>query len=88
MTNELVGPPPNDARLTLTTLGAWSLTYSVSGQPLTTLLGPGKPLALLVYLALAPGRTVRREHLLDLLWADVEPDAASHSMRQKGWGLK
>ncbi|HTT66671.1 MAG TPA: AAA family ATPase [Gemmatimonadales bacterium] len=88
MTNEPAGPPPNDARLTLTTLGAWSLTYSSSGQPLTTLLGPGKPLALLVYLALAPGRTVRREHLLDLLWADVEPDAASHSMRQTIWLIR
>ena len=82
------GPPPNDARLTLTTLGAWSLSYSPSGQPLTTLFGPGKPLALVVYLALAPGRAARREHLLDLLWADVEPDAASHSLRQTIWLLR
>ena len=88
MTNEPAAPPPNDARLTLTTLGAWSLSYAQPEQPLTTLLGPGKPLAMLVYLALAPGRAVRREHLLDLLWADVEPDAASHSMRQTIWLIR
>ncbi|HXY70034.1 MAG TPA: AAA family ATPase, partial [Gemmatimonadales bacterium] len=88
MTSGSATPPPNDALLTLSTLGAWSLSYSQQGQPIAGLLGPGKPLALLVYLALAPGRTVRREHLIDLLWADVEPDAASHSMRQTIWLIR
>jgi DNA-binding SARP family transcriptional activator len=93
-------PPPTDARLTLTTLGAWSLSYAQPGQPVAQaeppdpmatpqpLLGPGKPLALLAYLAFAPGRTARREHLLDVLWADLEPAAAAHAMRQTIWLIR
>jgi DNA-binding SARP family transcriptional activator len=49
------------------------------GEPL---LGPGKPLALLTYLALSPQRAATREHLLDLLWADAEPEAARRNLRQ------
>ncbi|HTX68826.1 MAG TPA: hypothetical protein VMH50_06730, partial [Thermoleophilia bacterium] len=70
-----------DARLTLVTLGGWELLASRDGAP-TPLFGPSKPLALLAYLALSPGRTVQREHLLDLLWADLEPAAANHAYRQ------
>jgi DNA-binding SARP family transcriptional activator len=46
------------------------------------LLGPGKPLALITYLALSPQRTATREHLLDLLWADAEPERARRNLRQ------
>jgi DNA-binding SARP family transcriptional activator len=105
----MAGPeqPPTDTRLTLTTLGAWSLSYAQPEEALAParsgpapapgpaeealpppLLGPGKPLALIVYLACAPARTVRREHLIDLLWADLEPDAAAHAMRQTIWLIR
>jgi len=82
-------PEPSSApALALTTLGGWSLSATPSpGAPAQT-LGPSKPLALFVYLALAPGRTARREHLLDLLWADLEPTAALHALRQTLWLLR
>jgi len=54
----------------------------------TPLLTPGKPLALITYLALAPRRTARREHLVDLLWADLPPDKARHALRQTLWYLR
>ena len=68
------GPVPVQGRsLTLRTLGAAGL-YAADGGEL--LLGPGKPLALLVFLALTPGRRTSREFLIDLLWADLEPERA------------
>jgi DNA-binding SARP family transcriptional activator len=83
-------PPtiPDGARLSLTTLGGWSLAYSGPGATPGYALGSSKPLALVVYLALAPGRTVRREQVLDLLWADLEPTAAAHALRQTLWILR
>lgn len=51
-------------------------------------LGPGKPFALLAYLATLPDRRAGREHLLSLLWADQEPVAARHSLRQTIWYLR
>jgi len=53
-----------------------------------TLLGPGKPLALITYLALAPRRRAAREHLVDLLWADLSPEKARHALRQTVWYLR
>jgi len=85
--------PPNGSRdkpdvpLTLVTLGGWELLASHDGS-VTPLFGPSKPLALLVYLALSPGRAVQREHLLDLLWADLEPSAANHAYRQTIWYIR
>ncbi len=77
-----------DSRLTLLTLGGWGLSYASASQALTPIFGPSKPTALLVYLASAPGQTVRREHLLDLLWADLDPDAAAHALRQTIWYIR
>jgi DNA-binding SARP family transcriptional activator len=83
-------PPtnPDGERLTLTTLGSWSLASAGPDAPPGPALGSSKPLALVVYLALAPGRAVRREQLLDLLWADLEPTAAAHALRQTLWILR
>jgi DNA-binding SARP family transcriptional activator len=78
---------PGD-RLSLTTLGSWSLACAAPEAPPGPALGSSKPLALVVYLALAPGRAVRREQLLDLLWADLEPTAAAHALRQTLWILR
>ena len=73
------------APLTLRTLGEAGLYAAAGGEPL---LGPGKPLALLVHLALTPGRRISREFLLDLLWADVDPDRARNALRQALFQLR
>lgn len=65
--------------LALRTLGAAEL---VGIHDARIVLAAGKPLALLVYLALAPGRRTSRESLIDLLWSDVDPDRARNALRQ------
>jgi DNA-binding SARP family transcriptional activator len=72
-----------DAPLTLRTLGGAAL---LSGS--TPLLSAGKPFALLTYLALAPGHTATRDSLIELLWADLDPDRARHALRQTVWQLR
>lgn len=52
------------------------------------LLTAGKPLALLAFLLAAPGRSASRDQLIELLWADVERDAARHTLRQTLWYLR
>ncbi len=78
-------PLRTDSPLTLTTLGVVALAPAPGSAPL---LAPGKPLALITYLALAPRRSARREHLVDLLWADLAPDKARHALRQTIWYLR
>jgi DNA-binding SARP family transcriptional activator len=75
-------------RLTLITLGSWALASADAAGAPTPVFGPSKPLALLAYLACAPGRTARREHLADLLWADLEQDGAHHAFRQTLWYVR
>ncbi|HVX89562.1 MAG TPA: AAA family ATPase [Gemmatimonadales bacterium] len=58
-----------------------------AGSP-EPVIGPGKPVALLAYLACAPRRTALRDHLIDLLWADLDPERARHALRQTIWYLK
>ena len=81
-------PLPSDLPLTLLTLGGASLVSPSTSGPERPLLGPGKPLALLVYLACAPRRTSFRDHLVDLLWADVAPEKGRHALRQTIWYIK
>lgn len=69
--------------LLLTTLGGASL--SVDGA---IRLRAGKPLALLAYLALSPGRSATREFLLDLLWDDLDHERGRHALRQTVWQLR
>jgi hypothetical protein len=61
----------SDALLTLVTLGNAALQAVGTSGPVTV-FEIGKPVALVTYLACAPARTASREHLLDLLWGDVE----------------
>ena len=75
-------PSPPTPRLL--TLGASRLVGPDGEQ----LLGPGKPFALLAYLACAPRRAAARAHLLDLLWSDVEPERGRHALRQTVWHLR
>jgi DNA-binding SARP family transcriptional activator len=63
----------------LRTLGTVGLFSPDADAPV---LGAGKPVALLVYMHALPGRRASREHLLDVLWADLEPTAARHALRQ------
>ena len=77
--------PSPASPLRLRTLGAAALHAADRHTPV---LGPGKPLALLAYLDALPGRRASREHLDALLWADREPLAARHALRQTIWYLR
>ncbi|MGQ0764966.1 MAG: AAA family ATPase [Gemmatimonadota bacterium] len=57
-------------------------------NPDSAILFLGKPLALLIYLSAAPNRTASRSTLISRLWADLEPDAAKHALRQTVWYLR
>ena len=80
--------PASSTELQATCLGAASLWLPRDGCDRELVLGPGKPLALLVYLHSAPTRSASREHLTDLLWADLDPTAARHALRQTLWYLR
>jgi DNA-binding SARP family transcriptional activator len=71
----------------LIALGRLTIVSSSPHEP-ATLLGPGKPAALLLYLHSAPNRSAPREHLTDLLWADLDQTAARHALRQTVWYLR
>lgn len=70
--------PEADARLRLTLLGSPSLADG-AGTPVPG-LGPGKPLAMLAYLAFQ--KSARREELIALLWGDVAESKARNAFRQ------
>jgi DNA-binding SARP family transcriptional activator len=80
--------PKSDAILNLTTLGGAEAVCARGDDAPATVLGPGKPLALIAYLALSPRRTASREHLLGLLWADSDPERAHHALRQTAWQIQ
>ena len=65
----------------LQVLGTAALTVH-DGRGTELLVGPGKQLALITYLALSPQRRATRDHLIDLLWADSKPDGARRNLRQ------
>ncbi len=69
-------------------LGSLSVLAGLRTADGQTVAGVGKPSALLVYLSAAPGRESTRGHVASLLWADLEPDAAKHALRQTLWYLK
>ena len=87
MSEPLAAPPVAAPPYLLTTLGEVALR-SAAGREGPPVLGPGKPLALLIYLALSPGRSANREHLADLLWSDLEPERARHALRQTLYFLR
>ncbi|MGE5760901.1 MAG: AAA family ATPase, partial [Gemmatimonadota bacterium] len=62
------------------TLGRLALYAEPDGS--TPVMEAGKPLAALVYLALAPKARVERDHLAELLWPGVGLEDARHSLRQ------
>lgn len=86
-TRKLELPPRAQQRLVLASLGRCALEL-VGDEGPVELLTAGKPFALLVYLACAPGRAAGRARLIDLLWADQHVEAARHSVRQAVWLLR
>ncbi len=67
----------------LRTLGALSLHEDADAGPDDEpVLSNSKSLALLAYVALAPGRRVRRSHLARLLWPESDTTLARRSLRQ------
>lgn len=64
----------------LRTLGGLSLHPGSPEEP--PVLGASKPLAVLAYLALAPGRSARRSHLSELLWPGLPRRKARRALRQ------
>jgi len=78
----------SDVPPTLKTLGGAVLLGARPGGERFVVLEPGKPLALIVYLALAPERSAMRAHLLELLWADMPHEAAQHALRQTIWYIR
>ena len=79
-TREAVAPSNGSYRLT--TLGSAALWRVQDDGTECHTLGPGKPLAMLAYLALSPGRRALRDHLVDLLWSDAPARSGDQSMRQ------
>ena len=86
------GAPSTDSvppTFLLRTLG-WAELCEIapSGAILPRVLGPGKPLALLVYCACARDRSHARDMLAALLWADSDPEKSRHNVRQALWRLR
>lgn len=82
--------PPGDtstADFTLKLLGEPSISVAGDGSspPIFVI---GKPLALIAYLACNAGRRASRDQLLNLLWADMEPEGARHALRQTIWFVR
>lgn len=77
-----------DTVLVLRTLGGAALERISGDGGHVLLLGPGKPLGLLAYLAFSAGNSATRDHLTDLFWSDLDPDAARHSLRHALWQLR
>lgn len=81
-------PNTSNGRLVLTTLGRAVLEFVDDSGERREVLPSGKPLGLFVYLACFSARSTSREHLMDLLWADLDIEAARHSVRQAVWYLR
>jgi DNA-binding SARP family transcriptional activator len=80
---------PTEFAFRLKTLGPFPrlVRIGVGGEE-SLVFGPGKPLAMLIYLSMAPGRTASRGHLTDLLWADSDLERARQSLRQALWQIR
>jgi len=76
------GPAETSPAFRLVTLGSASLVASTTVTSPKLLLRPGKPLALVIYLASLPDKTASREHLINLLWADADPERGLRTLRQ------
>lgn len=83
--------PPGTAiapQLVVRTLGAAEVTTLNAAGDRIGRFGAGKPLALLVYLSRSPNQAAPREHLVELLWGDVDLEYARHALRQTIWYIR
>jgi DNA-binding SARP family transcriptional activator len=78
----------DDARLVLTTLGSATLRRVHPSRDADLVLEAGKPLALISHLAASPNRTGSRDHLINLLWTNLDPPEARRAVRQTLWFIK
>src|SRR5687767_11029220 len=76
------------SRLRLVTLGSPRLEISGAHGALSVAIGPGKPLALITYLAFAPRQLASRDRLCDLLWGDRDIESARAQLRQALWSIR
>lgn len=79
-------PELQDASFWCQTLGGLAL-YRAAGDQ-RPLMEAGKPIAALVYVALAPGARAKRDHLAELLWPGADLTEARHSLRQSLYRLR
>lgn len=78
-----------DNRFLLTTLGSFRLDLVEPGDAAAlSSLAPGKPLAVIAYLASIPGHQATRDRLCDLLWGDRDLEDAKAQLRQAIWLAK
>jgi DNA-binding SARP family transcriptional activator len=77
-----------DNRFLLTTLGAFRLDVVDRTGTVTGTLSPGKPLAVIAYLAATPNHRATRDRLCDLLWSDRGLEEAKKQLRQSAWLAK
>ncbi len=76
------------AALRLRTLGEPSLSLVDATGATLDHQEVSKALALVTYLAGTPAHSASREHLIDLLWSDLDVDAGKHALRQHLWLLR
>ncbi len=81
-------PVPVTGRLRLRTLGGAALDLLDDDGTVIDHQDMSKAIALVTYLASVPTRSASREHLVDLLWSDLDADAAKHALRQHLWHLR
>ena len=80
--------PPGERvrRLWCRTCGDLALYRTPSDD--SPLMDAGKPLAILVYLALAPRQRAGRDHVAELMWPGTDLTDARHSLRQALYRLR
>jgi DNA-binding SARP family transcriptional activator len=77
--------PHSGTRFRIITLGRCAILSTQGAPGDAPVFGPGKPFALLAFLACAPRRNASREALLDLLWSDSDSGRARNALRQLVW---
>lgn len=82
------GDGSHEAQVRLRALGEASLVAEGVGEGIARSLELSKGLALVTYLASLPGRRASRDHLIDMLWSDLELEAGRHALRQHLWQLR
>jgi len=80
---------PAGQRFFLRTLGGFELcAVNADGTPGVSVLGPGKPLALLAYCACTRHQRHSRDSIAQLLWGDAPVDRLRQNVRQALWRLR